>query len=277
MLDEYKIQALWAEIRESEKLVEQQLEELRELISSLNSLTTQIKNADDDFNENLAVLSKLLNTANTIHNNLSALDANFDEKTADAIKLIKDNIEILQTGIHNKISEVSNDFKYAMKQNLDELRQAGNTYKNAVYNTQNEINNFISDMDKKANKKFDELNKKADKLFEDIKQKSVINRWGAVATAGLLGLLIGAGIVTYLKIDAIKDIATADLYAKKQEYQQKIDKIDSLMFKNFYSRFIEPHEIIFTIQDNKKYIAVPKNKSVKAYENDNYRIIQLSE
>ena len=57
------------------------------------------------------------------------------------------------------------------------------------------------------------------------------------------------------------------------EQKKALEKINGM-----YQKFIKPHEIHFYIdRDGNRYIVVPREKSIKAYENDNYRIIQLTE
>jgi len=62
MIDEYKLEALWEEIRTSESLIEQQLKQLSELKNSLNKLNSNIEHNSKHYFELLDNLDETLNS-----------------------------------------------------------------------------------------------------------------------------------------------------------------------------------------------------------------------
>ena len=163
-MDFNTLKTLYEEILQTQAVSEKQLQELRELIDSLNSLRSDYANVDNNLTKNAKLLTTILQKANILYKNLTSLEAQTNK-----------NLQRLQQELKST------------KDNLDDLMA---TYKDFS----KKAKEFWSEQTKLAKKELNYLKKQIEtqtqEIFTELEQKSLLQKWGAVAGAFAIGVFV---------------------------------------------------------------------------------------
>ena len=286
-IDLEPLKQLYQEILNTQGLTEKELKELSKLINSLqetkeefsNSSFTLLKKNTELFNNSNSILQNIKNLSNMLNNLENSIkkekltfNDEIKQKMQNMLKSVETDLNSLKLTISSKKRDFEREFN-----NLQKLYTNNNKKLNDLNEKTKEIsNNYTNTLESSLNGFKKQITQYKEEFEDEIKQKTLFARWGAVIIALVVGILIGGGGMFYVKAKAFREVATADLSIIKKEYNQDINKINALMGKKVYKRFIKPFEIEFiTSQTGYKYIVLPKDKVKQIYVNNKLQVIQL--
>lgn len=189
-MDFDKLEALWKEIRESEYIAEKQLQDLQELIKALQALQAKYNKTDHDFSKNTKLLTTILEKSDLISKNLESMETQTNTNLQNLQQELKNTIEDMTKQLRDYLEHILQKLRSeinAQKSDLDGLidtykdfsRKAKEFWDRQSELTETELNNLQ-----------EQIETKTQKIFEELEQKSLINRWGAVAGAFVIGIVV---------------------------------------------------------------------------------------
>lgn len=285
MLDEYKIQALWEEIRESEHIAEKQLQELQELIKALEALQSKYNTIDKNLTEDAKLLTTILQKANVIYENIEHFETQTNKNLQYLQEELKSTIKSITTQLQDDLDSILNALKGKIQTRERELQELVNDYsvfadkahifwKDAKEYTQEELNNLK-----------EQIETQTQEIFTELEQKSLLQRWGAVAGAFAIGVAVSfifliptikakMHVDKIVQVVKIKDPQAQEIIAKLQNKNKKLKgEIDYL------KEYKIPDDWRFSCDTKKnphKCIGVPaKFVDRDTYEGKDYYFIHL--
>lgn len=182
MMDEYKIQALWEQIRESEYLTKEQ-------IQKLNNLIDELKDLNSSNSSTIETLTKLYNITDTLSKNLDAINLNLKENVTNLNeivenanekiqKTIKNSVKLIDTNpikqeIKNQIKDIKKDIANAMSREKDDLDKLNDKLKDDVEILTENLNDSYYQLEnviKKIKDTTDQLTQSRLNLNDEIKK-----------------------------------------------------------------------------------------------------------
>ena len=218
-IDLEPLKKLYEDIIKTQALSEKELQELKELIKTLQETKEEFENSSfgilqknqELFDKSTNILqntekmsTKLLQNINEISNKLLNLEEKLEEEKVNFDKEIKQKFDSLLNNLKFSLSSLSiqtlNE-KRKIEKELENFKEnVENNLKNVkktIVKEENELDEVRKQYEKKLENYLNSFKRKIDEYDEEIEEKTFFQKWGAVFIAFVIGAIITIAIILY--------------------------------------------------------------------------------
>ncbi len=270
-MDFNTLKTLYEEILQTQAVSEKQLRELRELIKALKALRSDYDKVDDNLTENIELLTTILKKAHTIYQNIEYFETKTNKNLQNLQKELKSTIEDITTQLQGDLDSIVRNVERDIEKNKKEIDHLLVKREEAINKIKGFWDGLYKYVDEKMNNLQNQIETKTEEIFTELEQKSLLQRWGAVAGAFVMGIAVSfifliPTIKAKMQADKIvqvvkvKDPKAQEIIAQLNEQNERLKKEIEDLKNSPYNLNNYKGTCTWRGEDNIDCLAIPLDK-----------------